>query len=89
MGSSKFWFILVFGSTAMTGIWIMIAGTPEPNTDIPPIDGLLGLATLAEDKWGHVLAGFGTVVGGFLLALTSFLPNPDGAFLGCDGDGGD
>ena len=67
----------------------MLAGTPEPNTNIPPLDGLLSLASLAEERWGQMLAGLGAIVCGFLLALTSFLPNGDGAYLGYDGDSGD
>lgn len=89
MDYKMFWFKVVFGCTALTGLWIMVAGTPAPNTDIPPIDGLLSLASLAEARWGQIGAGLATVLGGFLLALTSFLRDADGAYLGCDGDGGD
>ena len=89
MNSKTIWFNVTAGFSAVIGIWVMVAGTPEPSTNIPPLDGLLSLASLAEERWGQMLAGFGTLVGGFLLALTSFLPNGDGADFGYDGDGGD
>ena len=83
------WFTAINLLFFSLGVMVLSGSIPKPDTGINSFDGLLMIINRAENAYGSIRAGIGTIGFGILIGLLCFLyegssETADGSDSGCD-----